>query len=301
MKTLGLHRIVVLALMLVWALGLKSQDVYLEKANTFYETKQLDSAKFYIDRASTHSETSNNYVTWLLKGFIYKDLFLTIDKGKNGMSSLRLEGLNALKKAIMLDTEKEDLAQCVEGFKYFLTTMHNDVVMYLELQECYSAISVFRKSQEYYKIIDPSAEGYKAREVEFGLALGSAYNEMLDGTTDSLKAIKYRDSTITVFRKVLELDPNNVSANVGLAKIYYNQAVHLIKSLPYDDLELLYIAQDQSALLLKKAEPLMEKAVKLDPKREDALEGLAGIYFGLNEPEKSNVYRLRLKELKKNK
>jgi hypothetical protein len=43
----------------------------------------------------------------------------------------------------------------------------------------------------------------------------------------------------------------------------------------------------------------MEKAYALDPKRKDTLYGLSGIYYSLNEIEKSNEFKQKLEEIKK--
>jgi tetratricopeptide (TPR) repeat protein len=302
MKTLNIHRTFILTLLLFMAVVSNAQEKYLIVAQEFMENNQLDSAKFYIDKAANNAETANEPFTWVMRGFIYKGLFKAKEFGKNPESPLRIEALNSLRKAIILDEKKEYAQDNIDGAKYLFSTMHNDVVSYLEFHQTEEAIALFRKSQDYFRIISPSQSDIQNREIEFGLALGSTYNEIIDSNKDNDIKAKFRSLAIALFNKVLSMDPNNISANVSLGKLYYNQAVNLVKSTEYDvDLDSLDVVIDQSSKLFKTSLPFMNKAHTLDPKREDALEGLAGIYFGLNEPEKSIHYRKELKKIKEGK
>lgn len=290
---------------MMWLLSLttlhgQTSDVL--NAGGFYADKNLDSAKYYIDRAIKNSAAIEDPYTWQLRGYIYKDLYKNIQKDDRN-SPYRYEALDALKKSIVLDSkERTFLDDNVKGMKYLLSTMHNDVSESLDPIDYAKAIELFRKEQEYYKIIDPSQQAYADREIAFGLSLGSVYNTIIESSKDSAEKSKFINLAISVFSKVLSMDQNNISANYNMGILYYNQAVNLIKNKDYDtDLLLLDKVQDQSTRLLKSSLPFMTKAYTLDPKREDALEGLSGIYFGLNEYDTSNIYRQRLQEVKKNK
>lgn len=304
MSVLSKIRVLILGLLLIVVTIAKAQPEKVNSAIEFYDKKELDSAKAYIDAAITHPEVANDAYAWQLRGYIYKDVYNKNEKN-NKQAPTRIEALESLRKSIILDGSKDQelLANNIAAMKYLINTMHHDEAECLEdLIEYQIAIDLFRKEQEYYKIIDPSAEIYKAREIEFGVALGYVYNTFIESSKDSLTTAKYVNLAKTLYLKVLSMDPNNVSANYNMGIIYYNQAVNLIKTKDYDlDLALLDVVQDQSVKLFKASLPFMEKAYSLDPKREDALEGLSGIYFGLNEPDKSNIYRQRLQEIKKNK
>lgn len=104
------------------------------------------------------------------------------------------------------------------------------------------------------------------------------------------------------YNKVLELDPNNIGANYNMGILYYNQAVNLINQSDYDlDIVALSDIQDNSIKLFKESLPFMEKAYSLDPRRKETLLGLSGIYFSLNEFDKSNMFKLKLEEIEKQK
>ena len=100
------------------------------------------------------------------------------------------------------------------------------------------------------------------------------------------------------YNKVLAIDPNNISANYNMGILYYNQAVHLINQSDYDlDIVALNDVQDNSINLFKSSLPFMEKAYSLDPNRRETLLGLSGIYFSLNEKEKSNEFKQKLEQI----
>lgn len=300
MRELVKNRMIMLVLLLVTVMAAKAQTEKVFAAFDFLEKNQLDSAKVYIDRAILHAESANDPLTWQVKGFVYKAIYNKNEKGHK-QSKSRTEALDAFRKSIILDETKELYSDNVSAMKYLINTMHIHVSELLDPMDYETAIAIFRKEQEYFKIIDPSHETYQAREIEFALALGTVYNSIIESSKDSARSQKYVNLAKSLYTKVLSLEPNNITANYNMGILYYNQAVNLIKNEDYDlDLALLDVVQDQSVKLFKASLPFMEKAYSLDPKREDALEGLSGIYFGLNEPEKSNIYRQRLQDVKKN-
>jgi hypothetical protein len=54
--------------------------------------------------------------------------------------------------------------------------------------------------------------------------------------------------------------------------------------------------QDQCVVIFKQSLPYMLKAFELNPTRCDVLEGLAGIYFALNDLAKSNEFKKKAEE-----
>lgn len=110
---------------------------------------------------------------------------------------------------------------------------------------------------------------------------------------------KYFKKSETLYKDVIKVDPNNVRANYNLAILYYNQAVNIIDKMDADtDLTTIDKIQDQCVVIFKQSLPYMEKAYKLNPNRKDVLEGLAGIYFALNDLPKSNEFKQKAEALK---
>ena len=82
--------------------------------------------------------------------------------------------------------------------------------------------------------------------------------------------------------------------------LFYNQAVQLITQSDIDiDIVALNDLQDNSIKLFRESLPFMEKAYQLDPKRKETLLGLSGVYFSLNDKEKSDLYKQKLQEIGK--
>lgn len=103
-----------------------------------------------------------------------------------------------------------------------------------------------------------------------------------------------------IYIEVLSSEDNNLIANIGLGIIYYNQAVEIINKQRYDiDVVTLNQIQDESVLIFKKALPYMLKAYNVDQLNYNTLEGLSGIYFGLNDIPNSNKYKEELNKIKK--
>ncbi len=300
MRVLVKIKTIILIQLLFTAVALNAQEAAVQSAIGFIEADRLDSAKVYIERAVVHPETKESPEAWYLRGYIYKSIYGKKEKG-NKKSPARLEALSSVRKSILFDKNKEFTNDNVALMQSLINSMHNDAGECLDPLEYETAIEIFRKSQEYFKIINPSAEAYQAREIEFALALGSVYNTIIETSKDSLIIVKYSANAKSLYLKVLSLDKNNIFANYNLGILYYNEAVKLIKSSEYVDITEINKLQDESIALFKLSLPFMDKALELDPKREATLQGLSGIWFSLNDLTKYNYYQKRLLELQKEK
>lgn len=287
-------------LLLLTSYALKAQVDVLEKAATLFDNEQYDSARVYIDKATVHPETKEMAYTWYVKGATYYYVFLKKERG-NKKSPARLTALEALRKSIILDKSKEFYNDNISLIQTILKTIRNDYIDCLDPLEYETAIELFRKSQDYYRLVDPSQESLQAREIEFGLALGTVYSSIIETSKDSINIVKYSDLAKALYHKILEMEPDNISANYNLGIIYYNQAVNLIKASEYVDLSEIDKLQNESISLFKESLPIMEKAEDLDPERIATLEGLSGIWFSLNDISKYDHYQKKVQELKNKK
>jgi tetratricopeptide (TPR) repeat protein len=285
-------------LLLFTAVVTKAQESKVDAAYGFLMQKQLDSAKVAIDAAIVHPETSNDLRTWYVRAFIYKSIFNEREK-TNYDSPARLESLKSFKKMHSLATTPEEKQQSINGIKYLTTTIYNGVADNLDTVHYKTAISMFELFKEYYPLVDSSKANIQKKDVEFLLALASTY-------TEKFKNNKSKNEFLTLtknaYNKVLAIDPNNVSANYNMGLLFYNQAVDLINQSDYDlDIVALSDIQDNSITLFKESLPFMEKAYSFDPKRKETLLGLSGIYFSLNDFEKSELFKQKLKEIEQKK
>lgn len=298
-KMLNTKRTVSLLLLLFAAMVINAQPEKFNAAYTFLQQGNLDSAKANIDAASLNEQTVADGKTWYVRGFVYKSIYNKNEKA-NYQSPARLEALRSFKKSIQLDGSAENIQENVKNIKYLCTTLYNDAGASLDSTGYKVAIGNFETFKEYYPLVDTNKVNIQQKDIAFTLAIASLYTRIFEsnrkGKPEFLKLAK------DAYNKVLEMDPNNISANYGMGILYYNQAVSLINQSDYDlDIVALNDIQDNSISLFKESLPFMEKAYELDPKRRETLLGLSGIYFSLNEFEKSNLYKQKLEEIEKQK
>jgi len=193
---------------------------------------------------------------------------------------------------------KNDLyEQAVAGYNYLCSTLYNDAATALNNKKNDAAIEIFENYKKYVKAIDPNYD-FKPKEIEFNMVLGQNYNEQFDADPEKFKALFNKIKDIYLY--VLDLDSNHWGANYNLGILYYNKAVDKIDNLDYEtDLITLDLIEDECAELFRQALPYMQKAYKLNSKRRDVLSGLAGIYFSLNELDKSQEIKKELELLDK--
>jgi hypothetical protein len=297
-KMLNLKRSICFSLLLLVVVIAKAQQNKVSAAYAFLKSDQLDSARINIDEAVVHPETANNAQNWYLRGFIYKSVYNKLEKA-NKLSPSRLEALTSFKKSIAIDSSQENKQECIKNIKYLATTLYNDAAASLDSVDYKIAISNFEKFKEYYLLVDPSPATIQQKDVDFTLAIASLYTKIFESDRKKLEFLKLAKDA---YNKILAYEPNNIFANYNMGILYYNQAVNLINQSDYDlDIVALNDIQDNSINLFKESLPFMEKAYELDPKRRETLLGLSGIYFSLNEFEKSNMYKQKLEEIEKQK
>lgn len=270
-----------------------AQTEKLVSALKLYQGGNIDSAKIQIDAAANDSQTGKDYYTWYMKGFIYKDIYTKREK-QNKQSPARIEALRSLKTSVQLDVNKENLKENAGNIKYLANTFRNDVVDHLNSFDSIS-LSMISANQKiafanwsYYKdamtIVDPTIK-FDKEEIEITLAMGrlfqNAYHKNPKANPSCL------DSAQKYFAKVLLADPSNPGANYGMAIAFYNQGANIVNNANYDlDLIALDKVQDNAKELFLKARPYMEKAHELGYNKDEAITGLCGIYYALNEEEK---------------
>ncbi|MDQ3048519.1 MAG: tetratricopeptide repeat protein [Bacteroidota bacterium] len=292
---LHLKRTLFFGLLFLTTVVSNAQQDKVNAAYTFLQQGDLESAKTAINLAVSHNETSNDAQAWYIRGFIFKTIY-NKDEKSNKQSPARLEALVSFKKSITIDSSEENSQENLKNIKYLATTLYNDAAASLDSIDFKIAVENFEKFKEYYLIVDPSRTNFLQNDIKFLLALASVYNQIFEADRTR---IEYRELAKTTYNKVLAIDPNNISANYNMGILFYNQAVNLINQSDYDiDIVALDDVQDNSIKLFKESLPFMEKAYSLDPNRKETLLGLSGIYFSLNEKEKSNMFKQKLEEIK---
>jgi hypothetical protein len=262
----------------------------------YLQKNELDSAKKYIDKASSNETLKKTAKTWYYKGFIYKELYKKKDK-ENKVSPFRITSIESFEKMLTLDGKSEFVQSSSKILKYEASTLYNDAARMLDPKNHKKAAvnyGLFRKTM----LLVDSSSNMSARDVQFKLALASMLNRPLEGETsiDSVNVYQVKK----LYLEVLEIDTNNPGANYNLGILYYNEAAEIINNMDYDmDIMSLNAVQDYCIEIFLKSLPYMKKSYELEYKRRETLIGLSNIYYGLNDLEKSEAFKKELQDLEK--
>jgi TPR repeat protein len=265
-------------------------------ANAIYSLKEnkLDRARELIDAAAEDSLFINKASTWYYRGFIYKDLFKR-DEKSNKESALRETSIKYFKKSISLEKEGPYAKGCENAIKYFAETFYNQAALSTNPSDYTIAINSFSRYKELIKSVMPNAD-FTEKNTNFSLALAATYSRI--SSIDTNNASVYLDKAIKLYKKALILDSNNFSANYNIGIIYYNKGVEIVNKMDYGlDLLELTMLQDQLFEIFRTSLPFMKKAHDLNPNRRETLTGLQGIYFSMNDAEKSELFKKKIEAL----
>lgn len=275
-----------------------SQIEVIQEAVSLIKSGDLEGARVKIDAAILNESTSGLAKTWYYKGIIYKDLYKQTVNNVPKADPLRATAVEALTKCNKLDNEKVYTESATGNLKYLASKYYNDAANALNKGNVEVSQSYFKCFAEIMKDITLNDE-LQTKNVEYKLVLGAFYTTSCNNETDENKKAEYLNKAKVCFDEVLSIDPKNLTANYNMGVIYYNEAVNIIAAMQYDiDLIDLGQVEDNSIILFKKSLPYMEAAFELDPENKNTIEGLAGIYFGLKEFDKSTALQKKLDELK---
>lgn len=279
-------------------IGLRAQLDPVSLALKAYTNKDLTKAKELIELAVQDETHSQRTKTWYFRGFIHKDLYKNAREEKRfkDAGAHRQTAIESFYKSIELDEKQELVSECNNTLRYLSNTLYNDAAYALDSNNFELADEYFEKHKSIQSKISPDSD-FRPRQIEFSSYKASKYSALFEQVSNEQKE-EISSKIIDLYKGVLDIDSNNISANYNLAIHYYNQGVNLIENMDYDvDFELIFEIQAQVMDLFGAALPYMHKAYKLNPYRKETLVGLSGIYFGLNDIEKSEYYQEELKKL----
>jgi len=287
------QRILIAVLLTVVASFATAQGDPLVEALRKYQAGDVAAARTLIDEAVKTDAHREDPEAWLLRGFVYKDLYKgTAEIGEGDV--LRDEAVASLYTCVELDTVGTYRDNATRAYDYLARTYFNDAAKALNEMEDERALVMFSKYKESVYRLDPKAD-LMAREVEFHNALGTVHTKRFN---QDRTAIDRFDKAIEAYKKVLELDPENYGANYNLATLYFNRGVYQIRRINADD-EIPSILEIQAASRehFQEALPYMLKAHDMDPARRETLLGLEGIYYSLQDQQNSDKFRELFEEL----
>ena len=290
-----LLRIPLLGMALILVSGLSfGQNDKIASALRALKDDDLDQAKVLIDEAAAHETTMNSAHTWYYRGYIYYELYKRDKPMKGPERSLSIE---YFKKSVDIEPDGKYGSNSVTQITNIARTFYNDCVNYLNAKDPEKAKASFETFIVKMRIADPNSD-LKSKMIDVYLALGGMYTNLYE--LNKRTNATYWHEAKKYFEMVLDLDENNLNGNYNIGILYYNKAVNIINGTDYDiDLVALSDIQDTSITLFMQSLPFMETAVRLEPENENTLIGLSGIYFALNEHDKSDAIKQQLKDMKK--
>lgn len=283
--------LLVLACSAFWTAS--GQSVELVEANKLYQAGDLIAARALLDELVRKPEGVKSPEAWVLRGFVYKDLYKAQAAANEG-DGLRDEALASLYTSTLNDTAKEYSKSSVQAYDYLCKTIYNDAARALNALDHDRAVQLYAKYKESVLRADPEHD-MQERDIEFNNALGTVltkrFNQDREDTT-------WFDRAVALYQHVLRLDSNNYGANYNLATLYYNRGVyniqHISTGTTIPDLQDI---QRVAKEFFAKALPYMLKAHEMNPTRRETLLGLEGIHYSLQDVEKSEEYRHKYQAL----
>jgi tetratricopeptide (TPR) repeat protein len=274
------------------ALGAMAQGEPLVDALRWFQAGQLDSARFAIDRAIAAPATARDPEAWLLRGFVYKDLFKAAPTAE--ADTIRAEAMSSLLTCLELDQGGVYRENAEQAYDFLARTIFNDAARALNAEQPEEAVALYGRHRAAMLRLDP-AISLNARDVEFNNALGSVYNNMY---VRDRSRVDLFDKATAAFAASLALDPDNYGANYNTATLHYNRAVHAIRSVSAsDDLPTLQRVQEVSREFFLLALPYMQRAHELNPNRPETLLGLENIYYSLGDDQRTDEFRRRYEQI----
>lgn len=279
------------ALLLTALFSARAQDPLVEALRA-YQEGDLAAARTLIDSAVAAPAHDTDAEAWLLRGFVYKDLYKA--GGVLPPDTLRARALISLERCLALDSEGTYQENALQAHEYVARSYFNDAARALQAMDEERAIAQFDLFAGAMARHGTDAD-LKARRIEFLNALGTSYTKRYNQDRERLADF---DLAVGTFRQVLTLDPDNYGANYNLATLFYNRGVHNIQELDVEnDIPSIQQIQEVSKELFLEALPYMQKAHEMRPDRRETLLGLEGIYYSLQDDDRSEEYRLKFEAL----
>lgn len=280
-------RILIALLALLLAPMAMAQDPFVEALRR-YQAGELGQARALIDEAVLMPAHSADPEAWLLRGFVYKDIYKAAAANPAEGDKARDEALNSLYTCLQLDKDSTYADNATQAYEYLTRSCFNEAAKALNEGDEARATALFAKYKTAVLRANPKAD-LRAREAEFSNALGTVYTKRFNQDRTQLQ---WFDEAVDAYKAVLLIDPENYGAHYNLATLYYNLGVYRIRAIEADD-DIPSIQQIQEAAreYFNLALPYMLKAHDMNPTRRETLLGLEGIYYSLQDEENSERFR----------
>lgn len=272
-----------------------AQNDKLFEAQSLCNEKKYEQAIPVIDQVILNPETSGEHASWYIRSFAYLNWYKLQGAGNTSKINLLDTAISSALKSIKLDVSNEYKPNNEAIIK-------NSAAIYFNISKTLLQDSLnSAKSEAFYlnykkyaSIVTPDLD-FKQRDIEYYNTTGGVFADLYMKNNFNQK---YGDIAKSALLKVLDIDSKNISANMNLGILYYNQGATLMRMMDYDvDLAQLDVIQENAKKLFKQSLPFMIKVYELNPKEERSLESLQGIYSALLDEEKANEFKQKKEAL----
>lgn len=281
-------------LCLVWHNHIAQNDS-LFKAQTLCTEKKFDQAIKIIDKEILLPEVKLDPVAWHLRAYAYLQSYN--QSGKYNTSKIYLLDTAIRSAAYSISVDKA--GDNKEANKKFIENSSNRFYNlskgFLNDSLSYTKANLFYNKYKKALTLVSQDFNFTEKDIEFYNACGSKFVALY---LNNKSRKEYQDAAKLSLFKVLEIDSKNISANINLGVLFYNEGVELMNRMEYDvDLVQLDVVQENAKKLFKQSLPFMDKVYQLQPKEARALDGLEGIYHALNNYEMEIFFKQKKEAL----
>jgi tetratricopeptide (TPR) repeat protein len=264
-----------------------------------YKNKDYNGAKNYLDTVINKcpSRAKDAYL-WHISGFIYFDVFKYIDN-RSPISKSREMAVESFINSKKFDTKQKYVEHNEKAIKILASTYYNDAFKILNKRDTVLYENAYHFYSKYKSITNEisSNSNFDKKDVDFNHGLGIIYKIKYENDKKAYR--HFMDSAINCFKRSIAINPDQYSSNYNLGIIYHNLGVDIIlNDLEIDaDLEKVIIMQEKAISYFSKALPYLTKVYQIKPTDKEIIQGIAAVYYSLNDMEKHVEYMNVLREL----
>ncbi len=283
-----------LGIVLLVSAGIYAQEEKLARAGQLYREKNYERAALVIDSAIKDTRTSDDFIAWTQRAFIYYFIYIKTDKVKLD-SPLRDTVLVSIRKSVALNPDSDYIAN--NNRLLVNLAAHYFNISKSLLQDSISndrSLLAYSRYKDLLRLTGTN-QNVNSKDVEYYLAVGSVFSDVFNKDNNNNKA---QNTAKVALMKVLEVQPDNPAANMNLGLMYYNQAANLSKSLEYGaDFEQIDFVQENIVKLARQSEQFIYKVYSKDNKNRKACTALYYIYRMLLDYQKSDEFKKKAENL----
>ncbi|MBK9146916.1 MAG: hypothetical protein IPM12_03730 [Flavobacteriales bacterium] len=279
-------RATLLVLFAIVAIAVRAQDPLVEALRK-YQAGDLAGARILVDEAVVSPQHAANAEAWLLRGFVYKDIYKA-RSGTREADAARDSAMASLYRTLEIDRDSTYRDNALQAYDFLSRSCYNEAAKALGEGQDTRAVELFDAYRESTLRVRPETD-LRSRSAEFANALGTLYTKRFN--EDRTRTEWFERATET-YQGVLRIDPENYGANYNLATLFYNMGVYRIRALQAEaDLITMQQVQEVAREYFQLALPFMLKAHDMNPSRRETLLGLEGIYYSLQDEMNSERFR----------